>query len=111
MFSLFRDQWIVSKGVREIAIMGEEDGLLMPSKREDLIKHILEFAREMQIATKGISGHEQVMIAAIAFFGIAFGPGALADANKWASEYANRHKQLDALAGCMETARKFVAAQ
>jgi hypothetical protein len=104
VFRLMRDQWILSKGIREIVIMAERDGFLMPLKRENMIKGILEFSRELGIAHKGIRGHEQVMITCMAFFGIAAGPIALSDGAKWIAEYANRHGERDALATCMETA-------
>jgi hypothetical protein len=45
------------------------------------------------IVRKGIPSHEQVMVAVMAFFGIAMGPMALSDAAKWAAEYANRHNR------------------
>jgi hypothetical protein len=104
MFRFMRDQWVVSKGVREIVIMAERDGFLMPSKREDAVKGILEFVRDAGIALRGIRAHEQVMITAMAFFGIAAGPQALTDGVRWAAEYANRHGERDALSACMETA-------
>jgi hypothetical protein len=110
MFALFRDQWVVSKGVREIAIMGERDGLLRPDKREHTIKSILDCSRDLGIVRKGVPPHEQVMIAVMAFFGIAAGPLALSDAARWASEYANRHHQRDVLGVCMETAAELVEA-
>lgn len=83
MFGMFRDQWTVSKGIREIAVMGERDGLLRPDKREHIIKAILEFSRDAGIVRKGVPVHEQVMIAVMAFFGIAAGSIALSDAAKW----------------------------
>jgi hypothetical protein len=104
MFRLMRDQWIVTKGIREIVIMAERDGFLMPSKREGMIGAILEFARDSGIAIKGVRAHEQVMITAMAFFGIAAGPQALSDGARWAAEYANRHGERAVLASCMETA-------
>ena len=66
MFGLMRDQWVVTKGVREIVIMAEEDGMLMPPKREEMVKAILELSRDLGIATKGISAHEQVMTVSMA---------------------------------------------
>jgi len=104
MFRLMRDQWVLTKGIREIGIMAERDGFLMPPKREEIIKGILEFSRELGIAHKGIRGHEQVMITCMAFFGIDAGPIALSDGAKWADEYANLHGKRDVLAPCMETA-------
>lgn len=108
MFGMMRDQWTVTKGVREIVIMAEQDGALMPSKREDMVKGILECSRDMGLPTKRLSAHEQVMIVTMAFFGIAAGPVALSDAARWAAQYANRHGQRGVLADCMETATWFV---
>jgi hypothetical protein len=105
-----REQWVVSKGVREIVMMGEQDGFLRSDKREHNIKGILEFSRDAGIVRKGIPSHEQVMVAVMAFFGIAMGPMALSDAAKWAAEYANRHNQRDALPLCMETATNLIEA-
>jgi hypothetical protein len=110
VFGLMRDQWTVSKGVREIVMMGERDGFLRPDKREHSIKGILEFSRDAGIVRRGIPAHEQVMVAVMAFFGIAMGPTALSDAARWAAEYANRHNQRDALALCMETATNLIEA-
>ena len=42
----FRVHWVFTKGIREIVIMGERDGLLIPTKREEAIKSILEFSRD-----------------------------------------------------------------
>jgi len=107
-----RDQWVVTKGIREIVIMAERDGILMPSKREEMIKTILEFSRELKIAHKQIRHHEQVMVTAMAFFGIAGGPVALSDGARWIAEYASKHGERAALAVCMETATAlFEAAQ
>jgi hypothetical protein len=110
VFTLLRDQWLVTKGIREIAIMGERDGLLRPEKREDTVKGILECSRDLGIFRKGAPPHEQVMIAAMAFFGIAAGPTALSDAARWASEYANRHNQREVLGLCMGTATDLIEA-
>lgn len=108
MFGLMRDQWVVTKGVREIVVMAERDGFLMPSKREDMVKAILERSRDLGLATKKIPAHEQVMILAMVFFGIAAGPSALSDAARWAAEYAHGHNQAHVLAACMETATNLV---
>ena len=110
MFRLMREQWTVSKGIREIVMMGERDGFLRPDKREYMIKGILEFSRDAGIVRQDIPGHEQVMVAAMAFFGIAMGPRALSDAARWAAEYVNQHNQRDALALCMETAMNLIEA-
>jgi hypothetical protein len=110
MLGLMRDQWIVNRGVREIVVFAEQDGFLIPAKREEMVKGILECSRDLDIAHKGISAHEQVMIAVMAFFGIAMGPLALSDAARWAAEYAARHKQRHVLGACMEAAAKLVAA-
>src|SRR5579872_5313349 len=104
-----RDQWIVTKGIREIVIMAERDGFLMPAKCEGMVKAILECSGDLGTATWGIPAHEQVMIVVMVFFGIAAGPAALSDAAKWAAEYANQHTQQHALAGCMEAAADLVA--
>jgi hypothetical protein len=110
VFRLMREQWTVSKGVREIVKMGERDGFLRPDKREHTIKGILEFSRDAEIVRKDIPTHQQVMVAVMAFFGIAMGPMALSDATRWAGEYANRHNQQDALALCMERATNLIEA-
>lgn len=81
-----------------------------PSVRTWLIKAILECSRDLGLPTKRIPAHEQVMVLAMAFFGIAAGPSALSDAAKCASEYANGHNQAHALAACMETAADLVEA-
>jgi hypothetical protein len=110
VFGLIRDQWVVTKGIREIVVMAERDSFLMPSKREEMVTTILECSRDLGIATKGFPAHGQVMIVAIAFFGIAAGPTALSDAAKWAAEYANRHTQHALLAVCMEIAADLMKA-
>jgi hypothetical protein len=63
MFGLMREQWVVSRGVREIVMMAERDGFLRSDKREHAIKDILEFSRDAGIVRKGIPAHEQVMVA------------------------------------------------
>lgn len=110
MFGLMRDQWIVTKGVREIVVMAERDGFLMPSKHKDMVKAILECSRDLGLVTKKIPAHEQVMILAMAFFGIAAGPSALSDAARWTAEYAHGHNQAHVLGICMETAMDLVEA-
>lgn len=110
MFGFMRDQWMVTKGVREVVMMAERDGFLMASKREDMVAAILECSRDLGLATKKVPAHEQVMILAMAFFGIAAGPLALSDAAKWAAEYANRHEQRHVLATCVQTATDLVEA-
>ncbi|HWX35230.1 MAG TPA: hypothetical protein VNZ53_48395, partial [Steroidobacteraceae bacterium] len=55
-------------------MMAERDGFLRSDKREHAIKDILEFSRDAGIVRKGIPAHEQVMVAMMAFFGIAMGP-------------------------------------
>ena len=109
MFRLMWDQWTVTKGVREIVIMAEEDGFLMPSKREAVIKDILQMSREMKIATKGLPAHTQVMIVTMVAFGV-LGPVALDEAARWAGRYAARHQQGDVLADCVQAATKLVEA-
>ena len=109
MFGFMRDQWVLTKGIREIVIMAERDGKFMPSGREEVIDAILECSRELNIPLKGVSGHEQVMIAIMAFLGIAMGDAALSDGEKWAAEYATRHKRRDLLA-CKKIAGELIAA-
>jgi hypothetical protein len=40
VFRLMREQWTVSKGIREIVMMGERDGFLRPDKRESALKSL-----------------------------------------------------------------------
>lgn len=110
MLGIMRDQWVLTKGVGEIVAMAERDGVLMPTKREEMVQNILSFSRDLGMASKKIPPHEQVMITTMAFFGIAAGPGALTTVGRWIGEYANVHKQRDVLAACMDTATDIVAA-
>jgi hypothetical protein len=78
--------------------LAQRDGFLTLVGQEELITKFLEASREMNIPLKGVHGHEQAMITVMAVVGL-LGDVALADAEKWAAEYAARHNRRD-LAAC-----------
>ena len=106
MLGFMKAQWIATNGIREIIDMAVEDVEIMPNKQQELIKTILEISRDLRIPMKQLSGHEQVIVTMLVFFGISD----VQEGQKWVNTYASRHNQEHVLPRCISTANTLIRA-
>jgi len=104
MFGMMGTQWRFTKAVRELVVIAEEQGFLRPEMREQSIKGILEFSRDLKMASSRLGADEQAMITMMVSAG-SMGPLAFDDAVAWCRAYAKRHGVADATVDrCKEAA-------
>ena len=108
MFGVMGTQWKVTKAVRELVAIAGERGSFRPEMRDQMVKNILEFSRDLKMASTRLGADEQAMITMMAFTGT-MGPVAFEDAATWCGIYAKRHAITGpAFEGCKAAAADLV---
>ena len=90
MFGILGTQWKVTKAVGELVTIARDRGAVLPDMRDQMVKNILEFSRDLKMASTRLSADEQAMITMMAMYGT-IGLEAFKDAASWCRDYAGRH--------------------